>query len=121
MTPELTTEEKHDEQRSQETLSKGEKKDHSFDLVYGLLADLKESFGRVDERTKAIQEDIRTVQEDIRTVRTDLKGTAGKPTVWTVCAMIITVVLGMGTLIYHAVQTHSHPHTTTAPPPPKGP
>ena len=120
MTPEFTTEEEQDEQRSQETLRKGEKKDHSFDLVYGLLVDLKESFGRVDERTKALQDNMRTVQEDIRTVRTDLKGTADKQTVWTVCAIIIAVVLGVGTLIYQTVQTHSHPHTAV-PPPPKGP
>ena len=70
-------------------------------MVYGLLFDLKESFGRIDERTQALQNSVHTTQDD-------LKGMASKRTVWAVCGIIMGVVLGMGALIYQAVQMHSH-------------
>ena len=100
MKPEQTDQEQ-EEQRPEPQLGLPEKKDRSLDLVYGLLFDLKESFGRIDERTQALQHSVDTLHNDI-------KGMANTRTVWTVGGIILGVVLGMGALIYQAVQMHSH-------------
>ena len=83
-----------EEGRSKERLGSHERKekDKSFDLAYALLADLKESFGRVDERTKNLTVMTEEIKGDVRTIRDKQGEFVTEKFAWRFSALLVSVI-----------------------------
>lgn len=92
-------------------------RDSSFDLAYALLAELKESFGRVDERTKAISDKTTEITTDLREIRQKQGDLVTDKFAWRIVKIVLSVVAIITTLvvgiIYFAVSHHSHQQSHT--------
>lgn len=67
-----------------------------------ILLDLKESFGEVKERTANLSKSIDRISNDLQDMRNEM---VTSKTVWSIGAILVTVLLGLGGLIYRAVTT----------------
>ncbi len=92
-------------------------------LIYSLLTDLKNIYGRLDERTQALKNETGDLKSDLREIRTDIKSdlreirTGQKDLVtdkfaWRMVkvflafgAIIVTLITG---IMYYAATHHSH-------------
>ena len=68
--------------------------------VLQILLEMKESFGEVKERTANLSKSVDRLSSDLGDMRNEM---VTSKTVWGVGTLVITVLLGLGALIYNAV------------------